>query len=299
MRIKSAFAAPFLLIVVLALFAVSAFIDPSGAAGDVNPYLTVIIIELLVYALPSVFFCRLRGKNYAARLRARPFRLNHIFFMLLALAVMIAGCALINLGMYSLFPSAAEADASEASAYGANLYAVLAYCIFPALTEEFLFRGIILAEYESVSVPFAVLTSSLCFALMHLSFVRLPAYFFSGVILSLILYATRSILAPMLVHGLNNIAALWMDRYLQRVSGAPAERGALLVFILGCVFFVSLILLFLEGERIYAGYGVTNLPSPYVRRRKKNEPGGALETLAAPPFILYIVMSVVFTLMIS
>ena len=33
----------------------------------------IIILQLLVYALPAVFFCRLRGREYTSRLRVRPF----------------------------------------------------------------------------------------------------------------------------------------------------------------------------------------------------------------------------------
>ena len=293
MKIKSAFAAPFLLIVILALFAVSARID--FAAAGANPYLTVIIIQLLVYAVPSLFFCRLRGREYTGRLRLRLFHPNHLVFILLAWIAMTAGCALLNWGMAELFPQTAVSVASDASAHGANAYAVLAYCLFPAITEEFLFRGIVTAEYESVSVPFAILMPSLCFAVMHLNFARLPAYFFSGIMLSLVLYATRSVLAPMLVHALHNVTALWTDRYLQKAAGTPAGSGALLAFLLFSALFISLVLLFLEGERIYTGYGVTAVPSPYVRRRKKNEPRGVLEAIAAPPFILFLVMTVVFT----
>jgi len=294
-RIKSVFAAPLLLIVVTILLAVSSLVDSSAIGESVSPYLAVIILQFLVYAIPGVFFCRLRGREYTRRLRLRPMRLNHLILLLFALILMISGCALLNLTVFTLFPQTAAVQALQNSSYGIDLYTVLAFCILPAITEEFLFRGIILAEYESVTPGFSACMTALLFALIHLNFARFPAYFFSGLILAAVLYATRSLLAPMIVHGLNNIAALWMDSYMSRASDGSGEYSVLLVFILLCVFFVSLILFFMEAQRIYTDYGITDVPSPHVRRRKRGEPKGILEALIAPPFVLYLLICIIFS----
>lgn len=301
MKVKSVFAAPFLMIVVLALFGVVSLLDADALAAGVSPYLSLVIVQLLVYALPSVFFCRLRGKEYTPRLRMRLFRPTQLFLLFFALLAILSGSALLNIGMLSLFPNAefTSAAADYAGAAGTDfsgfLYAVLALCILPALLEEFLFRGIITAEYESVSVPCAVLMSSFLFAMMHLSFIRLPACFFSGVILSLTMYATRSVIAPMIVHAANNTIALWMDRYLYTAAGEVGERGVLLTFILVSVLLVSLILFSMLAQNAYTVYGVTNVPSPHVRTKKRGERVFAIEAIAAPPFLFLFVLFVIFT----
>ena len=86
----------------------------------------------------------------------------------------------------------------------------------------------------------------------------------------------------MIVHLLNNIAALFLDRFVYNVAGNQENRGILLAFILCCVLFVSLVLLFMEAQRIYSGYGVTGVSSPYVRTKKKKEPLGVGDALLAP-----------------
>lgn len=298
MRVKPIYAAPFLILVVLMLLGVSALLGSDGFGAAINPYLSLIVVQIIVYALPSVFFCRLRGKAYTQRLRLRFVRPAHLFLMLFALMAMLSGSALLNLGMTALFPNASlSASGSYAGVYtgdpGGILYAVLALCILPALLEEFLFRGIIAAEYESVGVPCAVFMSAFVFAMMHLNAVRLPAYFFSGVVLALTLYATRSLLAPMIVHAVNNIVALWTDRYLYSAAADTEESGVLLLFILFCVFFVSLIFFSMSAQSIYTGYGVTNTPSPHVRKKKRGETGIA-EAFTAPPFILMVVLFIIF-----
>ena len=203
--------------------------------------------------------------------------------------------------MITLFPKAdfKAASAAYASAAAGDfvgmLYVILAFCILPALLEEFLFRGIITAEYESSGIMTAVCMSGLLFAMMHLSFVRLPAYFFSGVILCLTMYATRSVLAPMIVHAANNVAALWLDRYLYTAAGGIGERGTLLVFILFSVLFFSLICFSMSAQKIYVVYGETNTPSPYVPKKRRGEFGGFFSAVLAPPFIFLFVLFVIFT----
>ncbi len=301
MKVKGIFAAPFLLIVVLALWGISGLLDDDTLGVGVNPYLALIIVQLIVYALPAVFFCRLRGKEYTPRLRLRFVKPGHIFLLLSALAAILAGSALLNLFVITLFP---EADFGTVSTQYKNalgddldgmLYVILALCVLPALLEEFLFRGIITAEYESVSVHTAIFLSALLFSLMHLNYARLPAYFFSGVMLCLTLYATRSVIAPMIVHACNNIAALYLDRYLYMAASEIGERSVLLVFILVCILFVSLICFALSAQNIYTAYGVTNTPSPHIRKKKRRKSGGFFSAVGAPPFVFLIVLFVIFT----
>lgn len=297
MKIKGVFAAPFLMIVVLALFGTASLLQTDNPAVVGNPYLTLTVVQLIVYALPALFFCRMRGKGYTPRLRLRFFAPGQLFLLVFALLAMLSGSALLNLLMVSLFPEGDFSGTSAAAVSGdvfQMLYVILALCILPALLEEFLFRGIMTAEYESVSVPCAVCMSSLLFAMMHLSFVRLPAYFFSGIILALTMYATRSVFASMVVHAANNVAALWLERYFYTAAAETGDSGILLVFVLLCVLFLSLILFAASAQRIYTNYGVNNTPSPYVHKRKRGDTG-AVEAFTAPPFLLLVVLFIIFT----
>ena len=92
------------------------------------------------------------------------------------------------------------------------------------------------------------------------------------------------------------IAALWTDAYTQKFASIGI-RGVLLSFILVCLFMIALILFFWEGERIYQEYGENGVPSPHIRRRKRGEPSGAMESLTSLPFIAFVLMYIVFTLL--
>ena len=101
----------------------------------------------------------------------------------------------------------------------------------------------------------------------------------------------------MVVHLLNNVAALFLDRFVYNVAENTEGRSILLSFVLTCVLFVSLVLLFMEAQRIYSGYGVTGVRSPYVRSGKKSDAPGAMDALIAPPFVAFVILFIVISLL--
>ena len=223
MKSKDTVFAPILLVCVFLLLGSGSWLLSTGSLGEKqlglaeNPYLAAVVLQLLVYALPSLFYCRIRGSEFRDRLRLKLPSFSHCLFLLYAAVLLIGGSALISVGMYTLFPeSFAVGSADTYTAFARNagifdgLYLVLAFAVLPAVTEEFLFRGIMAASYERLGVSMAVFVSALTFAMSHFSFSRFPVYFFSGLILSVVVYATRSLPAAVLVHGLNNIFVLFL-----------------------------------------------------------------------------------------
>ena len=299
MRLKSTFAVPLLLIAVLLLTAFTGVFEDQILSSGSSPYLTLLVIQMAVYALPSLFFCRMRGREYTGRLRLSVFPPKHFFLMLFGLVAMLSGSALLNMGMMALFPSGDFTGASSVSVSAASgdflqmVYILLTFAILPAILEEFLFRGILLAEYETVGVKTAVFLSAFLFGIMHMQFLRLPAYMFTGILLALIAYATRSVFASMLVHAANNVAVLFLERYVYSAAADTKDTGVLLFFILMTALLASLVLFAFVAQRIYEGYGEGNVESRYIQKKRKGAPG-VTEALFAPPLILLVALAVIF-----
>ena len=82
--------------------------------------------------------------------------------------------------------------------------------LVPALGEELFFRGILQKLFQrNFNLRFAVVATSLCFAVAHqqpLSFIPL---FFMGILLSYAKYWTGSLWAAILLHSINNGFALF------------------------------------------------------------------------------------------
>jgi len=91
---------------------------------------------------------------------------------------------------------------------------LLGGCLFPGIGEEVYFRGFLsrglVARHGAIA---GTLLASLLFAVVHLDPVHGCSVFLLGVGLQYVFLTTRSLLAPIVMHTLNNAAALAMLRY--------------------------------------------------------------------------------------
>ena len=300
MKVRSTIAAPLLLIVVFAMI-VAADKIPNGVLGfDDNPYLATVIVQLVIFAVPSLFFCTMRGGDYRRRLRLRLPPLSCILITVCATILMITGSAVIEYFMSGFAHDAVYAtSAAETAAFAMNsglfdgMYLVLAFAVLPAVTEEFLFRGIIMTEYGSLSAACAVIMSSLTFAMSHMSPVRIPEYLFCGVVLALLSYASRSIITSMIAHTLYNAVVIFFEDYVIRIAEKQNISGVLFIIIAAALALIAAAVFAFEASGLYRGYGADNVPSDHLPKKSAKTPTAIAASLLSPPFLFLAVMYVV------
>ncbi len=298
MKLKSIHAAPALLIFVFALYCASSLLMSAFTEQGENPYLAVIIIQLLVFALPTVFYCRLRQKKLAGRLRLRLFGVRHIMIIVFGIMLLVFGSTFFGMALYSLFPDAYTETVINSAIHPTDdalsvIYSVIAFAVLPAVTEELLFRSVISAEYESTGITAAVIFSALTFAMVHFSFVRFPIYLFTGAVLALVMYATRSVLASMTVHAAYNIIVLFFEEYVNRLILNRASGIGLFMIIVLTLTLLTAIFFFGEADALYKTYGRDNLPSDYTAKKRKGPLPRIVEALLAPAFIMLTVFFII------
>ncbi len=291
MKLKALNAAPTLAAVIYVLLLLSGLY--SGNDTETDPYLTVIIIELLIFALPALFFCRLRGKNYSKKIRFRLFEPGTIPFILIAaLTLMLASCA-VKLGIYAIFDYSLDVTSIYKSPVQVTdpgtsvLFTALAFAVFPAVTEELVFRGIILSEYEVCGTLPAIFYSSLLFAMLHFDLKLIFVYFVSGVILAFTAYVCRSVIAPMAAHIINNIFSIFFEDYIWNSILQP-RNIVIFSFVIITLLLVMLMLLFGEAGRIYKNYGNYGADSSY--RVKKRDRTPAVYAVMTIPFSICVLI---------
>ncbi len=297
---KGAMITPILLIVVFALVLASSYLPEDLLGLDENPYLAVVVIHLLTYSVPSLFYCRIRGKDLTASLRVRPFKPNQMLYLVYSTGFLIGGVILISMLMYTLVPDSFETGAvTEYAAFAMNqrffdsVYLVIAFAILPAVTEEFLFRSIVVGEYERYGVFTAVMMSAILFAMSHFSVARIPVYLFSGLVLCGVMYTTRSVIASMVVHGLNNTVVLLSEKYILRIVDKQNTSLTLLTILLGALTILCAMLMCYEAQTIYRGYAEENVPSPYAHKQKHSVFSRIAEAFFSPTFLLLVVAFVI------
>ena len=246
-------------------------LNPSFASE--GKYLTAALLQLIIFPVPTYIYFHLRGKDNTSIIRTRvsvkALRLSHLFVILSAIVVLIAGCTLLAMlcGMMKSQSSFTLYGTFKSSYDGTVVGAVrliLAYGILPAVCEELVFRGILCAEYERYGILYSALISSLFFALVHFDIFAFPVYLFSGLVLALVMYVTRSVIASVIVHLGYNLFGIFVQAGLSGYCNSTGSVGLLVILLiafllLGAAFFCG------ETARILRGRAKPSmLDSPSV-----------------------------------
>lgn len=125
-----------------------------------------------------------------------------------------------------------------------NMFYVLFISAVPAVSEEFIFRGVMLGTLRKHGDGFAVLVSALTFGIMHGNIVQIPFAFVGGLALGFITVYTNSMLPAMLVHFINNAFSCVSDIVNNEFGEYAAnifQYGLIMVFfILAVIAFIYL-----------------------------------------------------------
>lgn len=233
-----------------------------------NEYIGVILLEILIFLIPAILYCKLRSTRFVDRVRPSPLRPSHLPLLLLLLLLMTTGSMLTSIltggiraleGNFTLY----NTFTSKTSEAVDVLYSILAYALLPALGEELIYRSILCTEYEKYGVGVSITVSSLCFAMLHFSFENFLTYFFLGVILASAMYATRTLLAPFLLHFCYNIFCLFGQPYLSSFY-VHAGSNEIFLFLLVVLFLLAAAFTAGEARKIYHIYATRCADSSYT-----------------------------------
>ncbi len=294
--------APLLLVLCnFVLLLISRLIDARLLDRD-SEYVGIILIQVLIFIIPAVLYCKLRGESFAERIRLRPPRLSHVPFLLYLLVVMISGSLLTSIltgGIHSLEGNFTLYDTfvARTGTPAETAYAILAYALLPAVCEELTYRSILCSEYEGRGVGVSIVASALLFSMLHFSFAHFFTYLFLGALLACAMYTTRSFLAPILLHICYNVFCLFGQPYL---SAFYVNAGSNEIFIFCVVVLFLLFAAFAAGEarKIYHIHAKKNIPSNYTQALPwRRLPATLLETLLSPVaavcLVIWLITSIV------
>ena len=212
-----------------------------------NEYYSVVVLQMMIFLIPGAIWCRFSGEKYVKGLRLKLPSAATLPLILSASALMISGGLLISIlfggleslsAKFSLYDTFISKDNGQVAT---KLYLILAYAALPSSCEEFIFRGILCYEYERGGVMRSIVFSSLFFGLLHFNIINLPVYLFAGVVLTMTLYATRSLWGAVIAHFLYNLFGLFGQPYmstLYNLTGSPK----FFVFLTALLFFLSAII---------------------------------------------------------
>ena len=254
MKSKTALFTPILAGVVMLLAGFSGRLVSLVNRLSEDAFLSLAIIQLIVYLLPVAFYCRVFSINLVTSLKFRAFSVKKIPPAITFFLLFLAGSLVLKYFGIFLFDGA-MVDTPDA-VYIANIYSsnrfltILCFVILPAFLEEIVFRGIILEEYARYGAFSAVMISSLTFAMLHLSLQNFVYYFFMGLVLGSLTWVCDSLLPALVLHLAKSFAYVSISASTANYV-RQAGKSALLPYLLIAFFLMLLFLLFSQMEGLY------------------------------------------------
>ena len=265
-KIKKSVLAPGLIALIFILLKISVYIDIDLFTSGQGAFLALILLQIMIFLLPAVLYCKLRSSNFSEKLRLNAIAPDKLPVTVLATFVLLLGTALLKLLISSLGLSQESYNlysytVPEGSGILSTLYVVVVFAVIPAITEEFVFRGVMQAEYEEYGILISLVVPSFLFSMLHGSITAFIVYFFAGMVLAFTAYLTKSIFATAIIHIINNVFSIFVEGYVWDIF-AKRENVIFVVFVLFSLFLICLIFMFSEAERIIYNLGISNEPSP-------------------------------------
>jgi len=227
------------LIILLGLVFIPLLIQWMGVRADTTSAQLVqtVILEIAIIGLPAFLFLWFGSDDRKAAFKLKPLPVLDI---LLVGGMAVTGYGFIifvNLVWYAILSLMGEPTGQEVPAITTGnefVLAIAALCIVPALCEEMFFRGLMLNAYERRLrwVPAVVMVGTM-FALYHILLITIPSIIILGIMITFVVYRTRSIWAGVLYHFIHNFLSVCIAyaqpklmEYMEG-SGMPAEMPQL------------------------------------------------------------------------
>lgn len=116
------------------------------------------------------------------------------------------------------------------------LIAIFIIAVMPALGEEFLFRNAIMRGFKRRGYLFAAILSSVMFSLMHMNVDQLIHTFLFGLVLAYTMQVTNNLLAPIILHFINNLIAICLTFVL--TDSMTANWNPVIFIVTLCAFVI-------------------------------------------------------------
>ncbi len=253
MKFKANVYAPLFFGVILLLVGLSSSIVSLIRRISEDAFLSNTIVQFLVYLLPLAFYCQVRSINPISSLKFRYVSPKKIpLLLVLSLIFFVGGMILRYFGLFYLNSAFVETPSSVfIPTEGKEGFLVfLCQIILPAILEECVFRGILLEEYRSYGIPWALGITSLMFAMVHISFENFFYYLFMGLMLGLVAVVSDSITASVILHiGINYSYFHFRPNIVEYLR--QAGKSPLLPYLMVACFILLVVFLFSRLETVY------------------------------------------------
>ena len=211
----------FLITVVMAVI-VSLFMGAIPAIQ--NNELASLLLSQLVYAVPMLIYLLRTQENPKKALRLHGLRPVTIL-LLIVFAYLITPALNVLNAVSMLFSTNIINNSLMGIVTEYPLWVgIIAIGAVPAILEESVYRGVLFNEYRKRNPLSGILISGLLFGLMHMNLNQFCYAFIMGVIFALLVEATDSLLASMVVHFTINATSVLISWFAEDAVMAEGKE---------------------------------------------------------------------------
>ncbi len=277
MKLKASTLSPLFVLVMYVILLVSSLLEGKLTGGDSNIYLSVILLQIMIFIIPSIIFCRLKGTGYSMKLNIKLFSPAKIGSIVTAAILLVCGSVLIRfaqiyLGGMTEFGFSAFDPYLKYATDGNFLYTAMAFAVMPAITEEFVFRAILLTEYNEsgLGAVSASVITSLLYSMMFFSLEKLPVYFLAGIVFCTVTYVTGSSFSALFTHMIFNFYGIFGEKYVLKAIINPSNK-IISIFTFSLLFLILAFITFGEFEHILNKTAFNGTPTPSYRLKRTDD----------------------------
>ena len=191
----------------------------SGIFGG-NEMITLMLSQL-VFFMPSAFYLLENKFDLKETIRLRPIKISTIILLVIFMYLIIPAITLINAVSLKFTTNTIDTTITEIANKYPFIIGILMIAVVPAILEECVYRGVFFNEYRKVSPKRAVVLSGLLFGLAHMNFNQFIYAFLLGMVFSVVVEATDSILSSMVLHFVMNgtsMATIYAQKTLEEMG---------------------------------------------------------------------------------
>lgn len=198
-------------------------------------YAGKILFSEVVLAAPGAVYLLAGHRSYAQAVRLKRIRPSTIVWLVLFTVCISPLMGMVNAISMLFVENSTTAAMNEVVTGHSYVFSMVLIAFIPCVFEESVYRGIFYNEYRKVSPIRGMLLSALLFGLMHGNLNQFSYAFLMGIIFALVIEATDSILASMIMHFLINgfsttvmmLLSKWDENAMQEALGAVENQNTL------------------------------------------------------------------------
>lgn len=188
--------------------------------------IVLLMISQTLLVLPSILYLYTTRVNVAKAIRIHKISFSNVFLTILFAFLIMPLMSFINAISMLFVENDISGIANNIAQNNGFLLTLFMMAIVPCILEESVYRGIFYNEYSKVSPVKAIFLSGFLFGIMHQNLNQFSYAFAMGIIFAILIEATDSIIATMIVHFIINATSVivlsvypFLFRLLEKMYG--------------------------------------------------------------------------------